>query len=232
MYLGLREAFADYSTLAAPVAPTTSILPYYATVGEALGAPVVPPRRLLRNTIEDLMAEGRGAQARVAYNSLIAGYGAPDDNAELLKQLTAAERRPPPKETVEGLLATPFSTADEIKPLVGDWVGDVWMNPEEPRTHRTTLRIRIVDGKAIGETVDRFPDGEMLVMKWQHLRVSSQGLTWGYMNGMRPRGVLLFEGTLKGDTLSGTERFGGIDFVRPDGSRPPDLHFLFKRARS
>jgi hypothetical protein len=51
------------------------------------------------------------------------------------------------------------------------------------------------------------------------------------MNGMRPRGVNLFEGTLNGDTLAGTVRFGGIDFRRPDGSAPEPLHFSFKRVR-
>ena len=49
------------------------------------------------------------------------------------------------------------------------------------------------------------------------------------MNGMRPRGVALFEGTLKGDTLSGMMRFGGIN-LEAEGS-PPPLHFSFKRVR-
>jgi hypothetical protein len=31
-------------------------------------------------------------------------------------------------------------------------------------------------------------------------------MTWGYMNGMRPRGVILFEGKLEGDTLTGKSR--------------------------
>jgi uncharacterized protein len=45
MYLGLREAFGDYSMLAAPVAPTTSILPYYAKVGRRRRASFPPTRR-------------------------------------------------------------------------------------------------------------------------------------------------------------------------------------------
>ncbi|HZM00069.1 MAG TPA: alpha/beta hydrolase-fold protein, partial [Planctomycetota bacterium] len=75
-YLGLREAFADYSMLAAPVAPTTSILPYYDAVAESLGAPIVPPRPLLSNVVDDLLMEGRGAAAHEAYDRLVAGYGA------------------------------------------------------------------------------------------------------------------------------------------------------------
>ena len=64
MYIGLREAFSDYSMLAAPIAPTTSILPYYAKVSASLGATVIPPRKLILNVVEDLLIEGRGAAAR------------------------------------------------------------------------------------------------------------------------------------------------------------------------
>jgi len=44
--------------------------------------------------------------------------------------------------------------------------------------------------------------------------------------------INLFEAALKGDTLAGTVRFGGIDFRRPDGSSPEPLHFSFKRVRN
>ena len=130
---------------------------------------------------------------------------------------------------MEGLLATPFPTPEEARAFIGDWVGDVWMGPDEPRTGKTTLRIRVVDGRVIGETIRRTPEGER-VQGLQYLRITPQGMTWGNMNGMRPRGVNLFEGTLNGDTLAGTVRFGGINFRRPDGSAPEPLNFSFKRV--
>jgi hypothetical protein len=68
-------------------------------------------------------------------------------------------------------------------------------------------------------------------MRWEYLKITSKGLTWGFMNGMRPRGVILFEGVLEGDTLAGKSRFGGIDFRRPDGSPAPSPSFSFKRVR-
>jgi hypothetical protein len=43
------------------------------------------------------------------------------------------------------------------------------------------------------------------------------------MNGMRPRGVLLFEGARDGNTLAGKVRFGGIDF-RPPPEMPKLSH--------
>ena len=229
MYLGLREAFSDYSMLAAPVAPTTSILPHYAKVGAALGASVIPPRKLLLNVVEDLLMEGRGAAAREAYNTLIAGYGAPSNNDKLLAQIVEVERQPPPTETVEGLLATPFATPEEARALIGEWVGDEWMSADEPRTGKNTLRIRVVDGRVVGETV--FAGGE-LVMRWEYLKITPMGVTYGYMNGMRPRGVLLYEGKLEGDTFTGQMRFGGVNFKRPEGMPPDPIRFSYKRVRS
>ena len=230
MYVGLRDAFGDYSMLAAPVSPTTSILPYYAKVSGGLGASIIPPRKLLQNVVEDLLAEGRGAEARAAYNTLVFGYGAPADSVALLARIAEVERRPPPKESVEGLLATPFPTPEEARAYIGDWVGDVWMKPQQPRTGDLMLRIRVEDGRVIGETLNPSAPSEFRVRRWQYLKITPNGITWGFLNGMRPRGVILFEGTVNGDTLAGKSRFGGIDFRLPDGSPPPSNSFLFKRV--
>lgn len=230
-YLGLRQVFGDYSRFSAPEAPTTSILPYYSKLGESLGGTVLPPKTLLHNVVEDLLMEGRGAAAREAYKLLVFGYGGPADSDKLLARIAEVERRPPPTETVEGLLSTPFPTPEEARAFVGDWAGDVWMGANEPRARGSILRISVVDGRVVGETIRRTAEGEERVERLQYLKVTPRGLTWGAMNGMRPRGVNLFEGTLKGDTLSGTVRFGGIDFRRPDGSQPEPLHFSFTRIR-
>src|SRR5262245_28291785 len=229
-YLGLRQVFSDYSRFAAPVSPTTSILPYYAKVGASLGASVLPPKKLLQNVVEDLLMEGRGAAAREAYNTLASGYGAPADSAKLLARIAEVERRPPPTETVEGLLAAPFPTPEEARPYLGEWVGDSWENSEQPRTSELMLRIRVEGDRVIGETIHSKAPLEFRVIRWQYLKITPQGMTWGFMNGMRPRGVVLFEGKLEGDTLSGKSRFGGIDFRLPDGSPPPSHFFSFKRV--
>jgi hypothetical protein len=231
-YLGLRQVFSDYSQLAAPVAPTTSILPYYQKVGESLGASVIPPRPLLANVIEDLLMEGRGAAARVAYSTLAAGYGKPSNSAELLAKIADAERRPAPTETVEGLLATAMPTPDAAKEFLGEWVGDVWMSEDElyegrPRTY---LRLKVVDGRVEGEVENTPAPGEKLIEKITYLKITPGGLTYGYMNGMRPRGMLLFEGHMKNGELAGTMRFGGINFTYPDGMVPPAIKFAYRKG--
>ena len=230
-YLGLRQVFSDYSRFSAPEAPTTSILPYYTKVGVSLGASVFAPRRLLQNVIEDFLMEGRGAAAREAYNTLVTGYGAPSDKEKLLARITEVERLPPPTETVEGLLATPFPTPEEARAFLGEWVGDVWMNPEESRTGQTILRLKVVDGRVVGEIEEPKLPEPYRFRRLQYLRVTPGGLTYGFMNGMRPRGMLLYEGKLEGETFAGKMRMGGVNFKRPDGSSPPTLFFSFKRVR-
>ena len=215
MYLGLREVFADYSMMAAPESPTTSILPYYAAVSASLGASVAPPRKLLMNVVDDLLMEGRGVAAGAAYRTLASSYGAPADSVALSSRIADAERQPPPTETVEGLLATPFPTPAQARSYLGDWIGDEWISPDEPRTNRQTLRIRVDNGRVIGETLYRDAPPGYGVRRWEYLRITPTGMTFGFMNGMRPRGVLLFEGVRKGDALTGTVRFGGINFVPP-----------------
>jgi hypothetical protein len=229
-YLGLRQLFSDYSRFAVTDLTTMSILPHYARVGAALGAAVTPPRRVLQDVTDDLLSEGRGTAARDAYNMLVLGYGAPANSAAVLARIADVERRPPPAETVEALLAAPFPTPEEARAYIGDWVGDVWMGPDEPRTGKQTLRIRVENGKVIGEIFDSTTSAEPQVRRVQYLRVTPTGLTWGNLNGMRPRGVMMFEGKLEGDTLVGDSRWGGIDFRLPDGSRQPPLHFSFKRV--
>jgi len=94
------------------------------------------------------------------------------------------------------------------------------------------LRIRVEGGRVIGETIHPTAPLEFRVIRWQYLKITPQGMAWGFMNGMRPRGVVLFEGKLEGDPLSGESRFGGIDFRLPDGSPPPSHLFSFKRVTS
>jgi hypothetical protein len=229
-YLGLREAFADYSKLAAPVSPTTRILPYYAGVSAALGAKVIPPKRLVRSVVDDLLMEGRGKEAHEAYLLLVSGYGAPSDGDKLLAEILDVESRPPPTETVESLLATPFPTPDEARAYLGEWIGDTWHTPNEPRLGRTILRITVVDGRVVGEIEEPRAPENVRVRRFDYLRVTPSGLTYGFMNGMRPRGVMLSEGVLHGDVLSGKGRWGGINFKYPEGMDPPEPGFSFKRV--
>jgi hypothetical protein len=230
-YLGLREVFSDYSRLVAQERPAAEVLPYYAALGSAFGVQLLPPERLLRDVLDDLLAEGRGAGARAAYTMLVQAYGAPSDDAQVLAELMDAERRPEPTETVASLLATPFPTPDEASRFIGDWVGSHWMSPDAPRHNRETLRIRVEAGRVVGELLNPAAPPEHRVRRVDYLRVTPRGLTYGILNGMRPRGVVLWEGTLHGDTLSGNQRWGGVAPPYPPDGRV-DPGFSFTRVRN
>jgi hypothetical protein len=229
-YLGLREVFSDYSRLVAQEKPAAEVLPYYAALGSSFGAQVLPPKPLLRDVVDELLAEGRGAGARAAYTMYVQAYGAPSDDAQVRAELTDAEQHPEPTETVASLLATPFPTPDEAKRFIGDWVGSHWMTPDAPRNNQETLRIRVESGRVVAELLNPTAPPEHRVRKVDYLRVTPDGLTYGILNGMRPRGVVLWVGTLEGDTLSGKQRWGGV--APPE---PPDGHmdpgFSFTRVR-
>jgi len=231
MYLGLREVFRDYSMLAAPTTPGR-VLTYYDSIGTSLGATLVPPQPILRRMIQDLIAEGRGADARKTYLRLTSTYGPPADQQSLIARIIDAEQRPAPAETVEQLLAHPFPTPEQARAYLGEWTGHQWMTPEEPRDKTITLRVWVENGRVVGETRNPAAPPQFQVRRWEYLKITPAGMTWGFMNGMQPRALVLFEGMRHGETLSGVNRFGGIDFREDDGSPPPPLHFEYVKARN
>lgn len=226
-YLGLRELFLDYSRKAAPVYPTTSILPYYASLTEAYGGAVVPPEPLMRDVVTDLALEGRGREAQAAFAQLVQAYGEPPNAADLRARIDEALTLPPPAESVESLLATPMPMAADVSALVGEWAGET---RRENQIGRFTLVIADDGGRAKGHVTWHFGD-EQLVQTLQYLTVQPDGFTYGYMNGMRPRGMLLYVMTRNGDGYRGTMKWGGVrpPQMRPGG--PPVEYITLTRAR-
>jgi hypothetical protein len=229
-YLGIREVFSDFSRLAAPPYPTTQILRYYTNLRTTLGPDIVPSKRTIRDVVDNFLMEGRGADAREAYNLLVGSYGAPSDAAALTKEIAEVERLPPPTETVEGLLATPMPTAAEAQKFLGDWVGETWHGSDAPR-EPATLRIRIVDGRAVAELLTPNAPEAFRQRRAGYFKITPEGLTFGFMNGMRPYGVHLSVGRVSGDTLSGTDRWGGINFRPLPGLPLSTSGFRFVRDR-
>jgi uncharacterized protein len=229
-YIGLRELFRDYSAFTAPPWPTTSILSSYDRLAASYGAPLVPPQPLLRTVIDDLLMEGRGAAAHAALDLLVASYGPPRDLAPLRERVASVERLPPPTESVESLLATPFPSPAELRDYLGEWEGSMWLNPEQKTP--VLLRLTTENGKVRGAFVS-WPEPDIKdEQQLQYLALTPAGLTFGFMNGMRPRGMLLHEARRDGDRLEGTVRFGGINAIRPNGEKPPTVYFALQRKSS
>jgi pimeloyl-ACP methyl ester carboxylesterase len=229
-YLGLREIFVDTSRKAAPVFPTTSVLPYYAKLAPAFGGPIVPPLPLMRDVVEDLMLEGRGAEAKAAFDQLVDAYGEPSDAADTRARISEVESRPAPSETVESLLATPFATPSEAAPYLGRWEGESRMG-EHQRT-RFVLTLSVENDRVTGRVVFTFAPGEELVQELQYFTVQEDGFTYGYMNGMRPRGMLLYPMRRTAGGFEGVMRWGGVAAPVHEGqAAPPEHVVLLRRAK-
>ena len=230
-YVGLREVFADYSMLAAPDSPTSAALEHYRKYNEASGLDLVPPRSLLERIIEDLLMEGRADLAGGALDALVDGYGDVPRVDDLHRRIAEAAALPPLEATVEDLLATPMPTADQIAPFLGEWRGETG-NRDRHDMKPAVLRLQINDGRAAGEWIVSPEPGVELVRPLQYLTVVDGGLHFGVMNGMRPRGMLVFEGVLRDDVLEGEMRMRGIRFEMPPGMSPPVISFTLRHERS
>lgn len=228
LYLGLRTLFEDYQVNAAPESPTTRTLAYYREMEKSWGYPVIPSPGLLRRVMEDLEMEGQSKPAADAYQLLVDGYGAPSDSVQWKKRLADLARQPALSETVEGLLSTPAPKTSQAARFIGEWRGSDWMNEEDK--HEIRLRLRDSAGVVVGEWLSYPEPGVEMVQKLTYLKVVPNGLDFGFMNGMRPRGMLVHEGRLEGDVLKGVMRFGGVRLVTPPGMPgPPTIRFEVRR---
>jgi hypothetical protein len=130
---------------------------------------------------------------------------------------------------VESLLATPFPSPEEVRDYLGEWRGEHWIDPAGRSSWTVTLRAE--GGRVVGEIIDTPEPGVEMKRPLQYLKLDGPGrLAFGVMNGMRPRGVLIYDGRRVGDLLEGTMRWGGVSFTMEDGSPPPTIHFSLKRS--
>jgi hypothetical protein len=226
MYEGLKLAFRDYSIVGAPIPPRATAFgafEHYRGFEAAFQTELPPPAPVLRRLIEDLLTEGRVEPARRALTWLVDGYGPQRDQVELESTIARAAALPPLEETVEGLKATPMPSSQEIAAYVGEWRGRMWLNQDTES--EVGLRIRIADGTVEAEIVYWVGGGKEIVVPVDYLKVVPQGLEFGHMNGMRPMGMLVFDGRREGDVLEGDQQFRGIVLPLPDGHMPPTFHF-------
>ncbi len=218
-YLGLREVFAGYSALAVPDSPTSAALEHYRTFNAASGLRLIPPRPLLERLIEDFLMEGNAARAREAFDFLKQGYGDTSRAADIRAQIAEAADLPPLEVTVEDLLKAPFPSPQELTAFLGVWNGTMQVAEDSPQPVR--LRLEAKDGTVTGAWVNwPAPDVE-LVMPLQYIKLVPGGLHVGYMNGMRPRGMLVYEMKSEGGKLTGEMHMRGIRFTPPPGMPPP-----------
>jgi uncharacterized protein len=234
-YLGLRQIFSDFSAIGRPMTTAAKSFERYAMLEQAYGMKVVPAQPALALLVEDLIIEGNRNEAKQMLELYERTYGSQGRQAQDLRtQVQNAMQRPPLKETVADLLATPRPSASEGAAFIGLWEGQSQFE-DNPPDNRVRLLLKVVDGKLEGEWTSYPAPGVELVNKLDYVRVtqSGKGIDAGYMNGMRPRGVIVHELLLQGDgdRLEGKFQMRGVDFQRPDGTSFPDIRMKLRRIR-
>ncbi|MEZ4653660.1 MAG: alpha/beta hydrolase-fold protein [Candidatus Eisenbacteria bacterium] len=231
VYLGLRSVFADYSILSAPASPTSATIEHYQTLATVYGAEPIPPRVLLVRAVDDLIIEGERDLAGRTLASLEDSYGKSPATEAIAARLAAARSRPPLAETVKDLLATPKPSPREMAAFLGDWEGQTQTEGGAPPS-RLRVRFFETDGATTGEVISWPAPGVEDVQPVTYLRLVDGGLQFGYLNGMRPRGVLVYEATGDSQRLTGTMEIRGVDFQLPGGRSMPTVRFSLTRTRA
>ena len=228
MYQGLKFAFSDYSIVGAPLVPratATAAFDHYSKLAAEFKTELPPPAPVLRRLIEDLLTEKNTESARRSFKWLLEGYGPQDNEAELEAMITRIEKLPPLPVTLADLKATPLPAARDIAPYLGTWSGRGSLN--ENTSWNMTLRIRTEGGRVIAETEGWGRPG--MFRPVDYIKVLPDGIEFGNMNGMRPMGMLVNSGKLKGNVIEGESQFRGIVLPLPDGHMPPVTRFRLEK---
>lgn len=223
-YRGLQQLFADASTLGARELSALEIEQRFLALAPAYGCELPPPEPLLRRVIEDMLMEGFGARAGEWLERYERVYGRASDHDDLARRVSEVTVLGEPTETVADLLALPRATPAEMKDHLGTWSGSTQTNDAPPRPIR--VRFWVENGAVLGELAHEV--GPVSPIEYLRFRPDG-GLEFGFKNGMRPRGLILYEEERPGGALEGEMRFRGIRFVPPDGYVPPRMRFELTR---
>ena len=224
VYLGLQSIFADGSSrLVRNLAPL-EVEAHYQGLASRWGVEVDPPEPVLHRIVEDFLLEGRGTRAGEWLDRYVAAYGEPSDLGDLRKRVAEVKALGEPTETVAELLALPRATPEEMKDHLGTWSGARQRSdgPKEPFSVRFWVEEGVVQG-AISHPGE--PD-----IPVDYIRFRKDGcLEFGFKNGMRPRGIIMYEDEKPGPPLAGPIPFRGMRLVLPPGEERATVRFELVR---
>lgn len=226
-YLGLKELFRDYSVVSVKDMSGKEVFQHYEEISKLYGERCVPPAQVQRQELMELSIAGQGKEAHQALDELSTSYGKPKDYDEQVKTIDEAAKMMQGKPSVFELVSRPKPGPDEMRTYLGTWEGE--NGPAEEGTP-TTLKFQVVEGKVTGQMIYHL-DGQDLTMEITYLKVKPDGLDFGVMNGMFPKGLLVHAGKFAEGKLTGKVEMQGIYFKRPAGlPAPPTILFSFKKV--
>ena len=101
-------------------------------------------------------------------------------------------------------------------------------SPRNPIRFRSllTLTVWLEDSIPVGEFGMVQGPGHVI----EYITTDDDQFRVGYMNGMRPRGMLVYEGTIEDGVFAGEFLLRGVVFRMPDGSELPRVRFNLERV--
>ena len=224
VYPGIKALYARYSTVANPsVSPMVRLGEFAARIPMDESMP--PPRILLRQLVEDQLVAVNATTARSALDRLAVAYGENDDVRALRQEIAALDGTQIEGPPVEELLATPRASTEAIQALAGEWRGYTQMEGATGRS-LLTLTVWLEDSIPVGEFGMAQGPGHVI----EYITTDDDQFRVGYMNGMRPRGMLVYEGTIENGVFAGEFLLRGVVFRMPDGSELPRVRFNLERV--
>lgn len=222
-YKALKYLFSDFSPADIATKNLATLQAEYLNRSEQYRYPVPIPRRLLSRNIDDLIFQIRGEEAQELLGYLIENYGenrSTDQLGERVREVLNAE---PLDESVDDIINYPSPGAEQMAPYLGTWTGTI--NSRFPTDVVITFSMQ--DGKAVGHMARTYPDGKTEREQLAIVRILEDGtFEWGYMNRMRPRGVILNTSSQRSSKrITGTQKMKGVRVKFPDGFTPPTVTF-------
>lgn len=229
-YDALEHLFSDY----APADITTKNLPTlqaeYAERSARYGYSLAIPRRLLLRNIDDLLFQMRGVEARTMLTYTEKTFGETEQTQRLQQRVGDVIAEGPLDETVDDILNYDIATPEAMAPYLGTWTGQV----KDRFPMDAIVSFKVIDGNVVGYTDLEAPDGgAMRRIDHVMIRVLEDGsLEFGYMNQMRPRGVITYRGHFQDGIFIGKMEMRGVKLTPPPGVEMRDVFIELERMDS
>jgi len=223
-YRGLQAIFHDYAPTDVETRNLTQLTARSKTLSRRYGYEIPIARGLVERNIDDLLFQVRTEEAAELIEYHAARYPESDRTSAFRQRLTEAREAGPLEITVADLLAEAPPPIRGNEHLIGAWEGLLYAADGSGVPVEMKLDLRVENGRLTGTTTQKYPNGEPFVLENVMIRTTDDGaLEWGYMNQMRPRGVIVTTARFDGpDRLVGTQEMQGVRMKFPPWFTPTE----------
>lgn len=233
LYEGLRWLFKDIMVRQDLLASLPEMKTRYANLSAAYGYQVPIPRSLLSDAAEDQLMAGYPEEASAFVEEMKTRFGPSAETKEYESWIEELRKRPL-EETYDAILRSPPPNADQAKLFLGTWVAVVQRH--SPNNVEVTF-------EAQGDTVvarqrefdESGAEVKPILGDIAYLRMKGNDtIEWGYMNGMRPRTMIISYMAKLNSTgeLTGASSPKAVSFSpdrKDNPGRPSPFKFVRKR---